>query len=162
MMPVWAWWALISIGLFAVGWLYGRLSRPPHPAGHGPWDTSWAVYFSPNGGRKGGLMKDFRHAWKTACQALGVAGKLFHDFRRAAVRDVVRAGIPERAAQQIPGHKTRSVFDPYHIVSDTDLREAAKRRASYGAREKVTKTVIVSSIERFLKGITNKVKYRNY
>jgi hypothetical protein len=47
-MPAWAWWGLIAIGLFAVGWLCGR--RRHGPAGHGPWDPSWAVYFSPNGG----------------------------------------------------------------------------------------------------------------
>jgi phosphatidylserine/phosphatidylglycerophosphate/cardiolipin synthase-like enzyme len=64
-MPAWAWWGLISIGLFAVGWLYGRLTRPQGPAGHGTWETSWAVYFSPNGGATDAILEGIRGAKHT-------------------------------------------------------------------------------------------------
>lgn len=76
---------------------------------------------------KGTRRKDFRKAWKTASTKAGCPNRIRHDFRRTAVRNLVNLGTPERVAMTVTGHKTRSVFDRYHIVNPTDLREVAKK-----------------------------------
>jgi len=69
-------------------------------------------------------LQEFRKTWKRACEVAGCPGRLVHDLRRTAVRTLLRAGVTERVAMQLTGHRTRAVFDRYAIVSEVDLREA--------------------------------------
>ncbi len=81
------------------------------------------VFTRPNGEALG----TFNKRWATACRAAGVPGRVLHDFRRTAVRNLVRAGVPERVAMEMVGWKSRQMLDRYHIVSAADLIEAAKK-----------------------------------
>jgi len=59
-----------------------------------------------------------------------VPGLLFHDLRRTAARNLRRAGIAEGVIMKIGGWRTRSVFERYTIVSQTDIADALKKLES--------------------------------
>ena len=70
--------------------------------------------------------QSFRKAWRRATRAAGVPGLLFHDLRRSAIRNLVRAGVAPQVAQTISGHKSASVFARYNIISTADRADAIK------------------------------------
>jgi integrase len=99
-----------------------RLQRAGHIT---PWVFVRMVAKGRRGPKSPRRVLSIYKAWKAACSAAGLPGRIPHDFRRSAARNMVRAGVPERVAMKLTGHKTRSIFERYNIVSDGDLASAA-------------------------------------
>jgi len=120
---------------------------------------------------RGGIrLQHLKRSWRTACKRVGLGrmvkdgkkqrevweGKIPHDFRRTAVRNMVRAGVPEKVVMAISGHKTRSVFDRYNIVDERNLEHAARSLSAYFQRETVTLTGTLAELRGGISRIANR------
>ncbi len=81
--------------------------------------------------KEGRQLGDHRDIWIGACRKAGLPGRLVHDLRRSAVRNLERAGVPRSSAMKLTGHLTESVYRRYAIVSEADLGEAVRKLATF-------------------------------
>jgi integrase len=106
-----------------------RLKKARHIV---PWVFVRMVAKGRRGPREPERIYSSAKSWKAACMAAGVLERILHDFRRTAVRNLVRAAIPERVAMTMTGHKTRSVFEAvqHRQRRGSEGRSAEARRGS--------------------------------
>ena len=69
----------------------------------------------------------FSKAFQGQCRKAGCPGRILHDLRRTAVRNLERAGVPRSVAMKLTGHTTESVYRRYAIADERDLRVAVER-----------------------------------
>ncbi|MCZ6508335.1 MAG: site-specific integrase, partial [Acidobacteria bacterium] len=101
--------------------------------------------------RDGKPIKSFRCAWSSACETAGVPGKIPHDFRRTAARNLIRAGVSQSVAMQVTGHRTPSVFERYNITTNEDVRQGLGRLAEISAGKEKGKIGKSGRVARFPK-----------
>jgi integrase len=117
--------------------IYGDMRRwLEHQRATCPADCVWVFY-----GARNHPVDNHLSGWPEACERAGLPGLLFHDLRRSAVRNMKRAGIQDKVAMDISGHRTRSVFDRYNIVDEADLRGAGERLEEYAKQRKRERAV---------------------
>lgn len=75
----------------------------------------------------GERIASFRQAWDEACTKAGAPGRILHDLRRSAARNMLRAGIPQRTVMELAGWETEAMLRRYAIVDETMMREAGKK-----------------------------------
>jgi integrase len=99
--------------------------------------------------RNGKPIKSYRRAWRTACKKAGVPTRTPHDFRRTAVRNLERSGVPRSSAMAMVGHQTEAIYRRYAIVEETMLNEAGvKLQSFYDIPETPTRSVVPLAVTR--------------
>ncbi len=100
---------------------------------------------------QGNPIRKYDSAWHRACAAAGLSGKIVHDFRRTAARNLIRGGAATIVAKRLTGHQTDAIFERYGIVDKSLLRDAAKKLSSVlqADREQPAKVIpLVNATER--------------
>jgi integrase len=94
--------------------------------------------------RDGQRIGSFEKSWRTACKAAGLAGTIYHDMRRSAVKNLTDSGVPRALAMKVSGHRSEAVFERYNIKLDEQVRAAMEQAEAYRTKEAAKPTNVVA------------------
>lgn len=80
-------------------------------------------------------VRSYREMWNAARHASGV-NRLVRDFRRTAVRNLERAGVPRSAAMAMVGHKTESINRRNAIVNEAMMQDGAEKLSAFHSQQR--------------------------
>lgn len=113
-----------------------------------------AYVFHRNGKPLGNI---FGRQWRRACIKVGLGrrvkngkgvlvyvGRHFHDLRRTAARNMIRAGVPQSVAMRVTGHETDAMFQRYDITDNRDKLSALKAARKFADRQPGLSEPVVS------------------
>src|SRR5437773_5306962 len=107
---------------------------PDHPVGLPPRRRGDPLLPASVAGRlqgRGLRSADSPEGW----QARWLPTRIPHDFRRTAVRNLERAGVPRSAAMKMVGHKTEAIYRRYAIAEEKMLAESADKLDQFHAAD---------------------------
>lgn len=94
-------------------------------------------------GQPGQPVKDFTLAWRKALKTAGLpAGRLFHDLRRSAVRNLLNAGVDPAVAMKVSGHKTMAMLSRYNVISEQQTAAAFRKTDEYLSTQPTANNVV--------------------
>jgi site-specific recombinase XerD len=83
----------------------------------------------------------FYEVWRDACRTAGIQ-RIPHDFRRTAVRNLERAGVPRTTAMAMIGHRTESIYRRYSIVDQAMLEMGTSKLEALQQNHRSRSTVV--------------------
>ncbi len=96
-----------------------------------------------SGGSSNGWQTRLWKLWRAACATTGRSSLVPYDLRRSAVRNLIRAGAPQKVAMEITGHLTVETFNRYNIVDERDVTSAIERVAAWQEEQPKASSVVV-------------------
>ena len=76
--------------------------------------------------RAGQEVRSIRTGWQNAREKAGVPGRMIHDLRRTAVRNLKRMGFSDTDVMNMVGFKTMSIMYRYNITTEEDILEKGR------------------------------------